>query len=498
MKKNEPIDLRTPQRQSIWAIIFIVLRFLRSFIRQAWVIFIPIFLGRGRSDSQWDTWELAIAGLGLFSAIWSIIAYFRYYYHLGDEELIIQKGLLNKANINIPYERIQSVNFNQNFLHQFLNVTEVAIDTAGSGDKEIQIDALTIDVAKALRQQILEKKKEEVSGSLDIVLEEDEEVIMTLSKRELIKVGLTQNHLKPISLILGFISSLWIYAWQFDIEVDPKELLQTANTFMEDRSIPELIFLIAIFSLISVAYSVITTYLNHADLRFIRKEKKFQLTQGLFTRKEIAAVDRKIQFVRWGQNLLQRSLGFFNLRFEQAGSRSLRERINNFRIPGCTVPKIDYVKKAWLKLPPQEYPMEKVSIHMFYYSLRYLLLIFGVLLALLAYNGAFKTFTIVLIVATLIGVIEWMQYKKKGFYFDNQVLYISGGGLGFKYALMPTYKIQNLSIEQSPYQWRRQLASLKIYTAAGALVIPFISEKRAKELLDFFIHHVEVSNKPWM
>lgn len=497
MRRNESIDLRTPQRQSMWAIIFIVLRFLRSFIRQAWVIFIPIFLGRGSSSSQWDTWEIAIAGLGVFSAIWSIIAYFRYYFNLGDQELIIQKGLLNKANINIPYERIQSVNFNQNFLHQFLNVTEVAIDTAGSGDKEIQIDALTIDVAKALRQQILEKKKEDLP-LMEEEVEEEEDVIMTLSKQELFRVGLTQNHLKPVSLILGFISSLWIYAWQFDIDVDPKELWQTTNSFIENRSILELFFLTVIFILFSVVYSIITTFLNHADLRFIRKEKKFQLTQGLFTRKEIAAVDRKIQFIGWGQNLLERTLGFFNLRFEQAGSRSLRQRVNNFRIPGCTQSKIDYVKLAWLRLKPKQYEIEKVSIHMFYYSFRYLLLIFGGLLAILAYNEVFKSFGIVAIVGVYLGIIEWLQYKKQGFYFNHEVLYITGGGLGFKSSLMPTYKIQNVSIEQTPYQWRRKLASLKVYTAAGALVIPFITEKRAEELLDFFIYQVEVSNRPWM
>jgi putative membrane protein len=58
--------------------------------------------------------------------------------------------------------------------------------------------------------------------------------------------------------------------------------------------------------------------------------------------------------------------------------------------------------------------------------------------------------------------------------------------------------VQNIIIQQNPYQWRRQLATLRVYTAAGSLIIPFISEKRAQELLDFFIYQVENSRKPWM
>jgi len=497
MKKNSKIELTQPQRQSIWAIIFIILKFLRSFVRQAWVIFIPIVLGRGRASSGWDTWEIAIAAMGVFSTIWSIIAYFRYYYNLTESELVIRKGILNKSNINIPYERIQSVNFKQNFLHQILNVTEVAIDTAGSGEKEIQIDALTIEDAKSLRAEILERKKlENTTPEIEITQSEETESILTLSTSDLVKVGLTQNHLKPVSLVIGFIFSMYIYSWQLDL--DPREIMRNTYSFFEGLSLIQSILLIILLVFFSVLYSVITTFLNHSNLSFFRKDKKFQLTQGLLTRKEIAAIDRKIQFMTWGQNLLQKAFGFFHISFEQAGAKSLKERINNFKIPGCRTEQIQYVRDAWMQNPSEIQDTEGVSIHMFYYSLRYIIFGFGSLMALQIYFESYKVLTFFFLLMIYSIYTSWLRYKKKRFSYDHNQLYISGGGLGFKFALMPTFKIQNVSINQTPYQWRRNLATVRIFTAAGALSIPFVTTKRAKDLLNFFIYQVEKSKKPWM
>ena len=60
--------------------------------------------------------------------------------------------------LDLPFDRIQSVNFEQNFLHQMLNVTAVEIESAGSEQKELKIDALKIPIAEKLREEILRRK----------------------------------------------------------------------------------------------------------------------------------------------------------------------------------------------------------------------------------------------------------------------------------------------------------------------------------------------------
>ena len=502
MKKNEVIDLSFPQRQSQWAIIFIVLKFLRNFISQAWVLLIPIFLGRGGSSNEWSNWEIGIAAAGIFSTIWSIISYFKFYFSLSDTDVIIKKGIIQKSNINIPYERIQSVNFKQNFLHQFLNVTEVVMDTAGSVQKEIQIDALSWDHAKTLRNEILKRKKgvqtsNEEAGSIlrETIVEEHE--ILTLSTFDLVKVGLTQNHLKLAGLIMGFIFSMWFYAWEF--ELDPIDIVKNAYSFVEDRQTSETILIIILLTIFSVLFSIITTFLNHFKLRFYRVENKFHLTQGLLTRKEVAATDKKIQYITWGQNVLQRIINFYQLRFDQAGTEATSKRGKySFKIPGCSEEQINYVQEEWLgkSFIPQN--LASVSIHYFYYSLRWLLFTFSFVIGVNIYFQNYKSIILLSALFIFLVYITWLSYKKKKYTLDKDHLYISGGGLGFKYVLMPTFKIQNVSITQSPYQWRRQLSTLRIFTAAGALEIPYIPEKNAVVLMDYLLAQIEKSKKHWM
>ena len=212
MTKKNSLSFSDPQRQSEWAIIFIILRFLRKFLVQIWPILAAVALGRSR-NSHFDTFELVIAGLGVFSLISSILAYFRYYFHISDEELVIQKGILKKVRLDLPFDRIQSVNFSQNFLHQLLNVTAVEIESAGSDQKELKIDALQIPVADKLREKLLKKKGQVIVNSIDYASSDTTvsvprtKEIMSLDVRSLLKVGLTQNHLRPIGLVLSLVAS---------------------------------------------------------------------------------------------------------------------------------------------------------------------------------------------------------------------------------------------------------------------------------------------------
>jgi len=503
MKKNETVDLTVPQRQSQWAIIFIVLKFIRAFIGQAWIILIPIFMGRGSSSSGWSKWEMAIAATGIFSTVWSIISYFKFYFHLSEKEVIIKKGVLQKSVVNIPYERIQSVNFKQNFLHQILNVTEVVMDTAGSVQKEMQIDALSWEQANALRNEILRRKKSAKSTTPLIDSEEIELIpeirheILTLSPNDLLKVGLTQNHLKLAGLIIGLFFSSWIYAWEFDL--NPIDAVKSAYSFVEGKSVIMGIGLFILLAIFSVLYSIVTTFLAHYNLQFFRIENKFHLTQGLFTRKEVAATDKKIQYISWGQNVLQKLIGFYQLRFDQAGSVALKERGNySFKIPGCSAEQISYVQQEWLRAVYTPEKLEDISIHYFWYTLRWYV---GIGLIAIGVNTYFQNYgpaVFLFFLFSYLSYVAWLSYKKKMYTVGSDHLYIAGGGLGFKYILMPTYKIQNVRIKQSPYQWRRKLATVKIFTAAGTLEIPFISEVRAQQIMDELLYYVERSRKAWM
>ena len=83
---------------------------------------------------------------------------FRYYFYIEEDKLIVEKGVFGRSKTIVPFERIQTINFEQNLAHQVFSVLRLKVDTAGSAQKEFEFDAIAIDQAQALRKIILEKK----------------------------------------------------------------------------------------------------------------------------------------------------------------------------------------------------------------------------------------------------------------------------------------------------------------------------------------------------
>ena len=218
------IPLDQPQRQSPLAIAFILVKFLRQAARRFWPLILIIVFQQGDSYMAWLLGSLLV--ISCVQLVLSLISYYKYYFHIKDGELIIQKGVLRKTNLNIPLDRIQTINFQQNVLHQLLGVVSVEVDTAGSAKAELNIDALSRPKAEELRDYILQKKKEliEEKEEAEPLLNEDGEVIevektpvissvpdrkvFELSPIDLFKVGVSGNHIRTFFLLIGSIFGL--------------------------------------------------------------------------------------------------------------------------------------------------------------------------------------------------------------------------------------------------------------------------------------------------
>lgn len=503
MTKKNSLSFSDPQRQSEWAIIFIILRFLKRFLMQIWPILAAVVLGRSR-NSEFDTFELVIAGLGVFSLISSILAYFRYYFHISDKELVIQKGILKKVRLDLPFDRIQSVNFSQNFLHQLLNVTAVEIESAGSDQKELNIDALQIPVAERLREELLKRKGQVVVKSSEALSAEKNlspphvKEIMSLDIPRLMRVGLTQNHLKPIGLVLSLIASLW--ASSYATGINPMDLYDFILEHVAGMSsVAGYSIMILLLIPLMILWSLVTTVLRHYNLSFTRSGRRFHVEQGLLTKQQFSAMDKKIQIMSWGQNPLEKILGYHNIYFRQAKSGEDIKNKQRFEIPGCTDENVAHVKTAWLKKSNQVFDSpQKVSFHMFRRVAIYQIVLFFVISAILLYFQQWIPLTLIITIAIVSIYLSWKKYKKTTYALNQDNLFIGGGILGFKNSICPIYKIQNLAIHQNYYQQRRDLATLRIHTAAGAMTIPYIPKSTARQLMDRLINQVEQSKRSWM
>ena len=67
-------------------------------------------------------------------------------------EFLIKKGWLKKTKLSVPFEKIQQVNINQNIIHKVFSLYEIQMDTAGSKDTEVDIKAVSRNIAEDFKK----------------------------------------------------------------------------------------------------------------------------------------------------------------------------------------------------------------------------------------------------------------------------------------------------------------------------------------------------------
>ena len=499
MKRSE-YDFSKPQRQSYSAILFIAYRFFSIVVRQIWPILLAFLIGR----EQTKTFLLIlIAVISVAVFIFSVIAFFRYYYYTKGDEIIIEKGVFRKTRINIPFQRIQTINFEQNVLHQLLNVVKIEIDTAGSKGTEMSFSALETGKADALRNLALErrshllkgKKQEEIRTQGDSI--KNESLVMKLSISELIRIGIAQNHLKSFVLILAFFMT--IYYRIEEIGIDADEVVSKINDEMILFGKIAIITVAILSVIVSFFYSLIRTILKYFDLKFIRINDGFKIISGLFTKKQVSARDAKIQMIKWADNPLKRLMGIFDVSLSQASSIEVSRR-NSLNIPGCSRSNIEIIKKYYFKdYEWSDLKTFNISQKIIYFRTLYYGLVPSVAGIFIFYQSGYLDYwwmAVGWLVFILISSI--VQQRKWSLSVNEHIIFVRHGLFGNFHRVLKLYKIQNISLNQTIYQRRNKLADLVIYTASGSIRIPFLSLELAKKLTDYFTFKIESDNRSWM
>lgn len=505
------LQLEQPQRQ---APVGVAVLFFQNLRRGANFFLAVIVVNFGTSFQMLGLSIYHWGGLvALFFGFLSYSQYRRFRFWVQQDNFIIEQGVLRREKLSVAFDRIQTVNTRQNLIHRLIGVTALSIDTAGSQQQEIEISALGKDYALALRRYLLERKREALqaknpsaeAGTLpeeESGLSEDlksRKALVALNLKDVLWVGLTQNHLRTGLVVFALINS---YLWQFE-----EFLLGPFEKYIEaagNQILAQWVFLLPFallgFVLVSVIISLIFSVLRFYGLKLYLNDESLLLESGLLSRVSYHLPFGKIQYLKWSSNPLRALIGYRSLVIKQAGAQELADQ-KAVRVPGVQ-------SRVLLHLLAELYP-ERQSGPGAVYRAHHLLFI-----QLLLWLG--------LVPALLLSVLFWWQ-EFPWYYFLPLALYLplvaflalryyqsvqmrirpeylvlrKGWAFPTRYCL-PLYKLQNLSLERSIFQKRRGLASLHFYTAAGNFSMPHLPESEARALLDFLLERIESSGKKWM
>ncbi len=492
-----------PTRQSRVAIGIILIKFFKTTIKAFWPILLSLFLGRKSGNSFVDYVGYAALGFAALNVIGSVLTFFRYYFHLEEGSIVIDKGVLKRTKTNIPFERIQTINLQQNILHQIFGVVSLEIDTAGAKKSELTIDALRREDAEAIRTFILEEKDQLAGNSLEEVVEESLEekeakTILSLSLSDLFKIGVSQNHLRSMAILFAF-----VFSSLNEVTDDIEGLISNQFSEYQETIINNswIVFLssVIVVGIISFIYSIINTILKNFELRLTEERKGLKLFKGLLNREEISINKSKVQNIGWSDNPLRRAFKMYTLKIEQASSAQADQLKSKIKIPGAYFAQVKKVLNiVFPDTPWKEQPKNKVSI-----LLKYRLIIFvGILPALIIgtisyfFNGWLSLWFLTWI--PLAWYYYSLYYNKRSFEMSSEMIKNNKGTFGNNFEIAQLYKVQTIELKQSWYQTRKNLATVTLYSAAGSMTIPFIEIEKANAMENYILYKVESDERSWM
>lgn len=496
--KNSNIErLKTKQKQSPVAILLILYRFFILVLKNAFPILLVIFFKPNNSGSNFEAY--IIIAISLASTALSIAAYYKFHYFIEGDEIIINKGILKKINLNVPFDRIQAINTNQTLIHRIFNVASIEIDTAGSKNSEIKIDAINYDLAESLKNYIL-TEKEKINSELKSESNPSqnfahEKTLLQLDIPTLFKVGLSQNHIQSFFIITFFFLGLSQYADIFLNKEEFNDMEQNISTIVSN-------FFFIIIPLMLVAtllLSLFRTVLKYFNLIFKETSQGYRLVSGLFTRNEKQAALQKIQLVGWHTNPLKKLYGMFQLNLSQAFSSNM-VRKQTMQIPGIYAEQIERVCNSYFPENNKEtYTSHPVSARLMIRTFSYLSVIL-IAIALITYSNLIVGFNwgIVIFVSILAIIYTYFSWKKWEVQISPKGLLLRRGFIRTSYLLLRWEKIQGLRSRQSIFQQYRSLSDLHIFTAAGVVKIPYLNAKVVDDLRDYLLYYVESDDMDWM
>lgn len=392
---------------------------------------------------------LAAVAVTLFS---SWLRWMRYRWRIESDQLIIERGLVQRTRRVIPLERIQAVQTVRKIRHRVFGVVGLRIETVGGNESEGQLDALRPALAAQVQRRLLRTSTEVTPPAAG---EPEGTVLARCTPQMLFVAGLTGGRVGAAAAVLAF-------AQEF-----AGERLATAVISAPERlGVTVVVVLVALGIAAAFAMSVVATALTYWDFTVTRDGDLIRLRRGLLTERRDSVPLARVQSLTIEENVVRRMLGLAAVKMVVAGRAGDDEALTStllpiaarseaFALAGQLLSIDDLVDIRLRPMPPAARArrlMRAAVIVVVATAITWALLEWP--LGLLGVTAG------VLAVPAALGA-----YRALGWHHDDRVVLARWGWLIRHTSITPVHSPQSLSVSSSPFQRRRDLATLHLEIA---------------------------------
>ncbi len=360
-------------------------------------------------------WAAAVLGgaLGLASLVTALqyVAWRRLTYWFDDDgDLRVDSGVLTRQERRFQLSRLQAVDVVQPFIARLVGLAEVRVEVAGTGDAKAVLQFLTRAEADDLRNEIVARS----AGVRHDAGEAPEQVLATVPPGDLM-----------LSLVMRGSTFLLLLATVAAVAV----AVLTAG--------PAGLVLVVIGG--APIFTVVTEFTRYYGFTVARSDDGLRLRRGLLQTQHQTVPPGRVQAIGFVQPLLWRRRDWVRVELNIAGLQG-REGSGGDRGSGSVL------------LPVAPWPVARVIVaHV----------LPGVDLDTIELAPA----------PTAARRRAWIQARRLGVGFDEQVLLTRRGRVTRRLAVLPHARTQSVRITQGPWQRALSLASVWFDSTPGPVTV---------------------------
>lgn len=493
-------EFSKPQRQSKTGLLVLFANSLFEFLKAMWIVLIIFFL-KGKSTDIFlgiGVFVLVLLGFGVYS----YLKYRTFTFYIDEEqnEFIVQHGILNKTKTVVQLHKIQQVNLKQNLIHRIVDVYQVNIDSAGSEEKEAVINAVSKEVAMALKAKLLDNERVEViDSSVEVEKEIEDKAFLKIDLISLLKVGITSNYAKSIGLLLTFFFTIYenLKHAGADEFIDGSKVEDFIANYTAVYSI--LVAILLLFTVIFII-NIVRTLVKYYGFKIAKQKGSLIMSYGLIATQSTILKPEKVQIVKITRNFFQKKLKILEVKIKQTISDETKKDKSTLEIPGCNEIERDEILQLIFNEIPEKGEKLKPNFRKLLFSIFIL-----IVLPLTAYltignwfvNSIFEYKSIAVFYTVFIFIGLLFGFKNNSLHINDKHVIMQSGAWDVDNEIIKTEKIQAITTSQLFWHKSLNIGSLTIHTAGGNINFQLGKFDKINQYVNLWLYQIEKNESNW-
>ena len=416
----------------------------------------------------------------------SWLAWRRFTYRIGSEDIRVDHGILSRNSRSIPFERIQDVGLEQKPVARLLGLAAIKIETGGGKGEDAELSYLRLADAEALRDLIRDRKHGVAEGpeaAAEMVAAERETVVsdaaplFAMDHRRLLLAGLFNFSLVLLGVVAAFFQQFQnvlpfdIYDPHFWLGMIGDVELATIRSLGLLAQIGAAIVGLLMLISIGIVSGVARTVLREYGFRLDRVPAGFRRRRGLLTLTDVVLPAHRVQAGLILSGPVRRFFGWRELKFQslaQDGKGSSDHNVAPLAHPQEIVP---ILAEAGLdnSADPDSYHQAMIGPFLLQWLILAMLLCVPATILLFIVPLAAP---LVYAAAACLPLLGWLRWRYHRHAVRRGQLYVQTGWWRQRLTLLPVVKTQSIDLTYSPIDRLFGSAGLVFGIAGGSSSFP--------------------------